>query len=257
MATVSVGTSDHKVARGVAPLRAGKGTSFLWRRLHALSGVVPIGAFLVEHLISNFEALKGPAAYAAQVRFLNGLPFVRFLEWGFIFIPLAFHAFYGVFIWYQGKANVIHYPWAGNWSYLTQRATGLIAMVYIIQHVIRQRFTGINLPEHPGYAFSKVQHELSNPWMLAFYTIALLATCWHFAYGLWLFFAKWGITPGEKARRRLGFVTTALGIILAVIGLAGLYAFVGPEFKNAPEDALPAQSHLSAPAPQANELAAK
>src|SRR5579875_2822838 len=88
---------------GVQPLRAGQGHSFLLRKLHSLSGIVPIGAFLVEHLISNFEALKGPAAYAAQVKFLNGLPFVRVLEWAFIFLPLAYHALYGVYIWYRGK----------------------------------------------------------------------------------------------------------------------------------------------------------
>jgi len=245
MATVASNT-EHKVARGVGPLRAGKGNSFVWRKLHSLSGIVPIGAFFIEHLISNFEALKGPAAYGAQVRFLNELPFVRVLEWAFIFIPLAFHALYGVFIWYRGKANVTYYPWAGNWGYLTQRATGLIALVYIIQHVARQRFMGVSLPEHPGAAFAKVQHELANPWMLAFYIVAMIAISWHFAYGIWLFAAKWGITPGEKARKRFGYVTTTFGILLAAIGLASIYAFVGPQYQNAPEDVMP-QSHVAAP----------
>ena len=46
---------------GVAPLRAGQGTSFLLRRLHSLSGIVPVGAFLFEHiLISNSTAITGP-----------------------------------------------------------------------------------------------------------------------------------------------------------------------------------------------------
>src|SRR5271154_5744893 len=84
--------------RGVQPLRAGQGNSFLLRKLHSLTGIVPIGAFLVEHLISNFEALKGPGAYGAQVRFLNSLPLVRVLEWGFIFLPILYHALYGLFI---------------------------------------------------------------------------------------------------------------------------------------------------------------
>ncbi len=66
--------------RGVEPLRAGQGHSFLLRKLHSLSGIIPIGAFLIEHILSNFEALKGPAAYAAQVKFLNSLPLVRVLE---------------------------------------------------------------------------------------------------------------------------------------------------------------------------------
>ena len=96
-------------------------------------------------------------------------------------------------------------------------------------------------------AFAKVQHELSNPWMLAVYVIAMIAVCWHFSYGIWLFAAKWGITPGNKARQRFGYVCLALGIILAGLGLASLYAFVGPNYKNAPEDVAPATSQLITP----------
>src|ERR1700735_719810 len=160
--------SNHPLAKGVEPLRAGKGYSFLLRKLHSLSGIVPIGAFLIEHILSNFEALTGPAAYAAQVRFPNSLPLVRVLEWGFIFIPLAYHALYGVYIALRGKSNVNVYPWAGNWGYLTQRITGIIALFYIGYHVWTQRFSGVNLPEHPGAAFHKVQAELAHPWILAF-----------------------------------------------------------------------------------------
>ena len=187
------------VRSGVQPLRAGAGSSFLWHKLHSLLGIVPLGAFLLEHLLSNFEALKGPAAYGAQVRFLNSLPMVRVLEWVFIFLPLLYHACYGVWIWLRGKSNIVYYPWAGNWLYVAQRYTGLIAFAYIAQHVIRQRFMGVSLPEHPMAAFAKVQQELANPWMLAVYAIAMIAICFHFAYGVWLFAAKWGIAAGATA----------------------------------------------------------
>ena len=40
----------------------------------------------------------------------------------------------------------------------------------------------------------------------------MIAICWHFAYGVWLFAAKWGITPGVKARKRFGYVCVALGV---------------------------------------------
>jgi succinate dehydrogenase / fumarate reductase cytochrome b subunit len=238
---MATATSPVSTARGVPPLRAGEGHSFLLRRLHSLTGIVPIGAFLVEHIISNYEAIHGPLAYAQQVKFLNGLPLVRVLEWVFIFIPLAYHMLYGVYIWLRGKSNVVYYPWAGNWMYLSQRWTGLIAFAYICQHVYRQRFAGVSLPEHPGAAFHKVQVELANPWMLAFYIIAMAATCWHFAYGIWLFAAKWGITPGDKARRNFGYVCTAIGVFLAVLGYISIYAFIGPNYKNAPADVMPSQ----------------
>jgi succinate dehydrogenase / fumarate reductase cytochrome b subunit len=235
MATIQQ-PAAHTVRRGVTPLRAGQGTSFLWRKLHSLLGIIPIGAFLLEHLLSNFEALKGPAAYGAQVKFLNSLPLVRVLEWVFIFLPILYHAGYGVYIWLRGKSNVVYYPWAGNWMYLAQRYTGLIAFVYIAQHVARQRFMGTMLPENPYAAFHKVQIELQNPWMLAVYAIAMIAICWHFAYGVWLFAAKWGITPGVTARKRFGYACAVLGVALAVIGLAGIWAFVGGQYPNAPEN---------------------
>ena len=227
--------------RGVQPLRAGVGHSFFWRRLHSLSGIVPIGAFLIEHIVSNYEAVNGPLAYAQQVKFLNSLPLVRVLEWAFIFIPLAFHALYGVWIAIRGRVNVDVYPWAGNWGYITQRVTGIIALFYIGYHVWTQRFSGVNLPEHPGAAFAKVQHELQNPWILAIYVIAMLATTWHFAYGIWLFAAKWGITPGDKARQRFGYVCAAGGTALCILGLVGMYAFINPKYANAPADVMPTQ----------------
>lgn len=235
--------------KGVMPLRAGQGNSFLWRRLHSLSGIIPIGAFLVEHIVSNFETWNGPLAYAQQVKFLNALPLVRVLEWTLIFIPLLFHALYGVWIAFRGRVNVNVYPWASNWMYISQRVTGLIAFAYILQHVIRQRFMGVQLPEHPGAAFAKVQHELSNPWMIAIYVIAMIATTWHFAYGIWLFAAKWGITPGDKARKRFGYVCAAGGTALCVMGLLSIYAVVY-KYPNAPADVMPAQpAGITLPAP--------
>jgi succinate dehydrogenase / fumarate reductase cytochrome b subunit len=116
--------------------------------------------------------------------------------------------------------------------YVAQRYTGLIAFAYIVQHVLRQRFLGVSLPEHPYAAFAKVQHELSNPVMLAVYVIAMIAVCWHFAYGIWLFAAKWGITPGNTARRRFGYVCAVFGILLAIVGIASIWAFVGGMYPN-------------------------
>ena len=227
--------------KGVQPLQAGKGHSFFWRKLHSLTGIVPIGAFLVEHIISNWEIVNGPLAYAQQVKFLNALPLVRVLEWVFIFIPLAYHAGYGVFITFRGRSNANVYPWAGNWAYIAQRVTGLIALAYIIQHVYRQRFAGVSLPEHPGLAYAKVQFEfISHPWMIAVYAIAMVATCWHFAYGVWLFGAKWGITPGDNARKKSAWACGAVGTALCAMGLVSIF-WVAYALPYSPVDVMPAQ----------------
>jgi succinate dehydrogenase / fumarate reductase cytochrome b subunit len=88
--------------------------------------------------------------------------------------------------------------------------------------------------------------------MLAIYVIAMIATCWHFAYGIWLFAAKWGITPGNKARRNFGYICAAGGTALCVLGLVGMYAFIDPKYANAPEDVMPEQRPgIVLPAPTA------
>ncbi len=214
------------VRAGVEPLRAGQGHSFCWQRLHSLSGIVPVGAFLLEHiLISNATAINGPEAYANQVRFLASLPMVVALEALGIWLPLAFHGGYGIYIWWRGDSNVAEYPWQGNWMYTLQRWTGLIAFAYIGWHVWHLRFDGIDLHAHPGASFGKVQNELFIPWQFVFYVVGLLSASWHFAYGVWLFCAKWGITVGERARRRFLVVCLALFFVVSGVGLMSITTF--------------------------------
>jgi len=214
------------VAHGVAPLRAGQGYSFVLRRLHSLSGIIPVGAFLFEHiLISNSTAISGPDAYARQVNFLANLPLVFFLELFGIWLPILFHALYGFYIWFRGDGNAVAYPWSGNWMYTAQRWTGGIAFLYIVWHTYTMRFTGIDLHENPAASFAKVQAEVRNPWLLAFYVVGLICASWHFAYGIWLFAAKWGIVSGDKAQQRLLKVCLAFFMLLSVVGLVSLYTF--------------------------------
>lgn len=226
MASTARPASPLEVRGGVAPLRAGHGYSFFLRRLHSLSGIVPVGAFLVEHFVSNAFATRGPAAYAKQVEFLSSFPFVVGLELFGIWLPILYHALYGFYIWYRGESNVAEYPWAGNWMYNAQRWTGAIAFFYMVWHTWHLRFTGIHLLSHPDAAFGKVQAEFQSPWAVAFYAVGILCASWHFAYGIWLFAAKWGITVGDKARRRFGYVCLAIGLLFVGVGAVTMYSFL-------------------------------
>lgn len=229
MASAASSTAPGAVpgaAHAVAPLRAGHGTSFLLRRLHSLSGIVPVGAFLFEHiLVSNSTAISSPEAYGRQVSFLANLPLVFFLELFGIWLPIAFHALYGFYIWYRGDGNTVAYPWSGNWMYTAQRWTGGIAFAYILWHTYTMRFTGVDLHAYPNASFGKVQGEVLQTPLFLFYVAGLIAASWHFAYGIWLFCAKWGVVSGEKARKRFLVACIALFLVLAGAGLASLTAF--------------------------------
>jgi succinate dehydrogenase / fumarate reductase cytochrome b subunit len=213
------------VKSGVAPLRAGAGYSFLLRRLHSLSGIVPVGLFLIEHFISNAFATKGPQAYTKQVELLTSFPFVVGLELFGIWLPILYHSLYGFYIWYRGDSNLGSYPWIGNWMYAAQRWTGAIAFLYMLYHTWHLRFTGVHLLTHPAASFGKVQMEFHNIWIANFYLLGIVAASWHFGYGLWLFAAKWGITSGDKARRRFGYVCAMIAVAFIVVGILTMRSF--------------------------------
>jgi len=53
----------------------------------------------------------------------------------------------------------------------------------------------------------------------------LIAASWHFAYGIWLFSAKWGIVSGDKAQKRFLAVCVVFFFVLSGAGLASLASF--------------------------------
>ena len=66
--------------------------------------------------------------------------------------------------------------------------------------------------------------------------MGIFCASWHFAYGLWLFAAKWGITTGDAARRRFGYVCFAIGLLFMTVGALTMRSFlktplqpIGPE----------------------------
>ena len=96
----------------------------------------------------------------------------------------------------------------------------------MVWHTWHLRFSGVHILTYPGAAFGKVQNEFQHPWAIAFYALGILCASWHFAYGLWLFAAKWGITTGDGARRRFGYVCFAIGLLFVVVGAATMYSFL-------------------------------
>ncbi|KAF0241742.1 MAG: succinate dehydrogenase cytochrome b556 subunit, partial [bacterium] len=180
---------------------------FLLRRLHSLSGVIPIGAFLIEHLYINFSAIESPDAFNQSIANLRAIfpgPMLPIVELLFIAIPIAFHAFLGIYISLTMKSNASSYSYLRNWLYLSQRITGLFLVFYITLHVASMRFgfwglgNRLSVSDHAmdlvNTPFSIVHTDLSQPVVLAFYILGILAAAYHLSFGLWSFAIHWGIT---------------------------------------------------------------
>lgn len=199
-------------------------SSFWWRRLHSLSGVFPIGVFLLEHMFTNSFIVQGPDAYNSKIEFLRSLPYVPAIEIGFIGLPILFHAGYGFYVWFTGKANLSSYPYTKNFLYMLQRWTGLITFAYILYHVYETRI--VNALFGTEVSFERMQTLLQNPATFWFYVAGLASVCFHFANGLWGFCISWGITIGPKSQRAAGIVFGIAGLAIFGAGLNSLIFLV-------------------------------
>ncbi len=206
--------------------------AFLFRKLHQLSGIVPLGLFVFAHFYTNSKALGGAEKFNEAAGEIHSIPYLIFVEWFGIFIPLIYHAVYGLFITWETRANNLAYPYARNWFYTIQRATGLILFVFILFHVLNFRFgmiPGLNTTPIAGNAdqgFDIVAREFQIPWVVAVYVIGITATVWHLANGFWLFAVDWGIVIGARAQRYAGYACIALGLGLLAVGLNAMAAFI-------------------------------
>ena len=208
--------------------------TFVLRKLHQLTGILPLGIFLLEHFYTNSKALTGPTDFNNAVRDLQSIPYILFVEIGGIFIPLLYHAIYGLVITVEARPNNLAYPYARNWFYLIQRITGVILFFFITFHVLNFRFgliPGLNtqsVAHHVDEAFNIVSREFRMIPIFIIYMIGITATVWHLANGLWLFLVDWGITIGERAQRLTGYACIAFGVVLLLVGINAAVAFIRP-----------------------------
>ena len=206
--------------------------TFILRKLHQLSGIFPLGIFLLEHFYTNSKALSGAKDFNSAVVDLQSIPYILFVEIGGIFIPLIYHAVYGLVITMEARPNNLAYPYPRNWFYTVQRITGVILFFFILFHVLNFRFgmvPGLNttsVAHSPNEAFDIVAREFRIWWVFLIYMIGITATVWHFANGIWLFLVDWGITIGERAQRLTGYACIAFGVVLLLVAVNAAVAFV-------------------------------
>lgn len=228
---------------------------FLLRRLHSLSGVVPIGVFLISHLTTNSSVVwgilnrsryddvhPGAATFQHEVNFIHSIPFLILIEIFGLWLPIAFHSILGVYYATTGRSNLTRYPHQDNWRYTLQRISGYVGIVFIFYHVATLRW---------GWTFlipggTKWDGEFAASTMAAAlqggvdgmttagllvsigYMVGVSLLVFHLANGLWTAAITWGITVTQRAQRRWGIACAGLGAALmlmawsAVIGFATL-----------------------------------
>lgn len=212
---------------------------FLIRRLHSLSGLIPVGVFLVMHLATNASVLAPGtpgAEFQKSVERIHALgPLLVPVEIVGIFLPLLFHTLVGFQIIFTSRSNAQQYRHGGNIRYTLQRTTGMIAFVFILYHVWQMHWFGKGIgggafelhdaAGAPTGAVTTAQAIQSAWWVAPVYAIGVLSCVFHLANGIWTSLITWGITIRPKSQKIAGYVCAAFGVVLSLVGMGALSGF--------------------------------
>ena len=206
-------------------MRVSDRSYFVLKRLHSLSGVVPVGIFLLEHLFTNARSLQGPAAFDKAAAELASLPFVVLIEALGIWLPILFHMVLGILIATTAQANLGRHGYARNWQYVLQRVTGIFLVFYLLFHTWSTRFDAGYLSSASAYQY--MREQLASPLVQAFYVLGILAACFHFGNGLFGFAVHWGLVTGRRAQVLASRMGLAVFLGLSALGIAAMLGFLG------------------------------
>jgi succinate dehydrogenase / fumarate reductase cytochrome b subunit len=200
---------------------------FILRRLHSLSGIVPIGAYLIFHImLANASVLAGPARFDAAVDAIAVLPppILLGLEVLAIYVPLLFHSAYGfVRVGEAELSNPLRNDWIGAYLYTLQRLTGVIAFLFIGWHVYTTRFQYYFAGAHIDYAM--MHGIMIHPVKFSIFLVGTAASVFHFTNGIWTFAITWGLTIGRRAQHTLRAASLAAFLVMYGMTVAILMAF--------------------------------
>jgi succinate dehydrogenase / fumarate reductase cytochrome b subunit len=200
--------------------------SFVLHKLHSLTGVLPIGLFMIFHLVANSYSLRGETEFNTTVKAIGYLPFVKLVEVGAIFVPLLFHSIYGFLITAEMRSNLGVYQYGRNWLYWLQRVSGIIAFVYLVIHVgsttglrFRYEATGGHEAGFQAISYAAMAYRFANLGYLLLYVVGITSAAFHLANGLFNFGIRWGITVGDTAQKISARLWAGLGVALTVLGV--------------------------------------
>ncbi len=195
----------------------------LLQRLHSLSGVVPLGAFLLFHLWITSSLGGSRAVYDRQVGFLHGGPLLGLLEVFLVIVPLVYHGAYGIVRSLQPRDP--NHAYSNDVMVTLQRATGIIVLVFVAAHVWEFRGqTWTHGLAVSSYSTTLTEHLSSTqqgvPFLALGYLAGIAATVFHLVAGMSSFCTTWGFTTTVTARNRARVLFRVVGVLLFVLSAA-------------------------------------
>jgi succinate dehydrogenase / fumarate reductase cytochrome b subunit len=190
-------------------------------RVFELTSVVPLGAFVVIHLVDYGRVLFGAGEIGAR---RHPSPLLVVAEALLVWLPLLGHAVWSFSVIRRRRAT------EGRTATLAaHRIAGVVVGLFLVDHCVRFRLPILLGHVHPGDSVARLASELSStragvPWVAALHLVGTLAVAFHLAMGL-----------RRMAERSERFRSSALlrassvvaGVLLGVLGVLTILRLAG------------------------------
>jgi succinate dehydrogenase / fumarate reductase, cytochrome b subunit len=190
----------------------------------AVSGIILV-LYLIAHMIGNLKAFAGAESfnhYSEWIRTIGEpavppqttLWIIRLVLLGAVFA----HMWAAFSLWKQARAArpvayVTRKRVQQSYASRTMRWGGVIIVLFIIWHILDLTFGSVNSAGGDSTPYDRLIASFTNPFVTAFYVVALVLLGMHLRHGLWS--ATQTLGQSNKRRERgLNLFATAFAVVL-------------------------------------------
>jgi succinate dehydrogenase / fumarate reductase, cytochrome b subunit len=207
--------------------KAAKTSSVFKKVVMALSGIILV-LYLIAHMIGNLKVFAGRESfngYSEWIRTIGEpavpaqttLTIIRII----LLVAVIAHFWAAIALWRQAKrarprGYVSKKPVAQSYASRTMRWGGVIVLLFVVYHILDLTVGAVN-PDGTGTTpYDRLVAGFSNPFVTAFYVVALVLLGMHLRHGIWS--ATQTLGQSNKRRER---TVNAFAIAFSTLLIAG------------------------------------
>jgi succinate dehydrogenase / fumarate reductase cytochrome b subunit len=207
--------------------KAAKTNSVVKKAVMAVSGIVML-LYLIAHMIGNLKIFTGRESfnhYSEWIRTIGEpavpaqttLTIIRIV----LLVAVVAHFWAAVSLWRQARRArpqryVTKKSVAQSYASRTMRWGGVIVLLFIVWHILDLTVGAVNPDGADSTPYDRVIASFSNPFITAFYVVALILLGMHLRHGIW----SATQTLGQSNRRRERTVS-AFALVFSTALIAG------------------------------------
>ena len=189
---------------------------FVNRRIHSLTGIVPVGLFLVYHLYLQLYLHSGAEVYNSVVNNFYDSPLAIWALIFIVYIPLFFHAFFGIRLIFESRVQT-SYTYFSHLLYWLQRISGVGVLLFVIAHIWNTKI-GPLIAGNWGSHYEHLSNGFADPQSgivtKSVYLLGILGAVFHFSNGINTFCITWGIALTPRSQKRVLIFSIFVFLIL-------------------------------------------